>query len=32
MAASEIRDADAMAAQCLNSRYEQCGLTKFAAR
>ena len=32
MAASEIRDADAMAAQCLNSRYEQCGLTQFAAR
>lgn len=32
MAASEIRDADAMAAQCLSSRYEQCGLTHFAAR
>src|SRR5262245_33499742 len=32
MAASEIRDSDAMAAQCLSSNYEQCGLTKFAAR
>jgi len=32
MAVSEIRDADAMAAQCLNSRYEQCGLAQFAAR
>jgi hypothetical protein len=32
MAASEIRDADAMATQCLTSRYEKCGLTLFAER
>jgi len=32
MAASDIRDADAMTAACLNSGYEQCGLTQFAAR
>jgi len=32
MAPSEIRDADAMAAQCFDSRFEQCSLTQFAAR
>jgi TPR repeat protein len=32
IAASDISDAEAMATQCLNSHYEQCGLTKFAAR
>jgi TPR repeat protein len=32
MAASDIKDADTMAAHCLASRYEECGLTFYAAR
>ncbi|HLJ53148.1 MAG TPA: hypothetical protein VKT24_07165 [Rhizomicrobium sp.] len=32
MAPSEIRDADAIAAQCFDSHFAQCGLTQFAAR
>lgn len=32
LAASDVKDADAMADQCIASHYEQCGLTFYAAR
>jgi TPR repeat protein len=32
LAASELKDADAMADTCLKSHYEQCGLAFYAAR
>lgn len=32
MGAGEIKDAEAMAAACLASHYEQCGLVLYAAR
>jgi hypothetical protein len=32
MAASDVKGADAMADQCIASRYEECGLTFYAAR